>query len=140
MKINKLFLFLILGFVLLSSLVYAFFVLAVVNVVPPGNCNGPYPPGTNGLDYGYAGYIGGTFNYTGAPMNSTNGTLLHQTFFDTCAANNTLIEFVCGGQINPAYNAYAGAVLVTCGEPGVPGTQCVMVPYSPGGPLAGRCQ
>ena len=132
---NKLFLFLVFGFIFLSSLVYAFYVLVIANITPGGYCiefeaqnplsGGHYPP--PGLEYGNPGYINGSFS-SGLP----SGVHLN----DFCLNSNTLVEFVCGSSINPAYSQYAGAVLVQCGEPGVPGTQCMMFPTYGG---AGAC-
>jgi hypothetical protein len=86
-----------------------------------------YPSTSFGLNYAKGGFITGQFNYTGAPVHP-NGTLVTQTFYDSCVNNNTLIEFVCGKSIDASLAPYAGAVLVTCGEPGVNGTKCVPDP------------
>ncbi len=115
---------------LIAGAVYGFLVLAIVPVFSPFpgyyNCyefDGDFPT-TLGLNYAKAGFISGQFNYPGAPT-FPNGTLVTQKFFDDCTSSTTLIEFVCGKSIAPAYAPYAGAVMVTCGEPGVNGTTCV---------------
>ena len=130
-----------LALVLVVEVIYGFFVLTVVNVVPPGNCLEAYEGSIPGLNYGSAGAIYGIFNYTGAPNTTTGGPLTPQVFYDTCLNNNTLLEFVCGSNVPPGFPQYARAVMVQCGEPGVPGTQCLQVPIGVGtGIWAGECQ
>ncbi|MEK6903330.1 MAG: hypothetical protein AABW64_01645 [Nanoarchaeota archaeon] len=87
----------------LSISVYAFIVLVVVNVLPPGNC----AETDRGLNFFQAGSISGTFQAPG--MNVTNAT-----FVDTCISTTALIEFVCGGSVAQQYNNLAAAVYEDC--------------------------
>tara|TARA_Y100000310_G_scaffold335338_2_gene417134 strand:- start:44115 stop:44480 length:366 start_codon:yes stop_codon:yes gene_type:complete len=104
---KKMWLFLI-AFIAVAAGAYAFIILVVANVVPPGNC----VETDAGLDFFSAGSISGSFQAPG--MNATNNV----TFTDVCASNTTVFEFVCGSSVSNNYRGLAALVWEDCNATG----------------------
>lgn len=103
MKISKKLWAFLAASTIVAGSAYAFIVLVVVNVIPPGNCQET----DGGLNFLQAGKMSGIFSAPG--INATNAT-----FVDTCASGTHVIEFVCGKNIAQQYNSLAAAVLEDC--------------------------
>lgn len=101
-KPTKKLLLLLGAFALLAGTVYAFTVLLIFDVVPPGNCRET----DTGIDFFTPGHITGNFSVSGQNYNGT--------FSDACLSSTSIVELVCGGTINPKYNHLGAAILEDC--------------------------
>jgi len=118
MEKNKL----VFSLVALGILIVASFVIAgsVLNrkVFYTTLCN----ESDSGIDYFNQGYMAGYFS----DNSSTNTT--YNVYWDYCAGNQTLVEYVCGQTFNPNSTS-AAELTVDCGQ----------VPNSTGYCVSGKC-
>ena len=131
MSSKKIVILSLLGIMTLAAFVYGFKVLAVADVVPPGNCKEVgYEFPNPGIKPQYGGCIQGAF-----AINSSNGTtVFNGTFCEICNSPTSIIELVCGKDISPVYANKAAAIEINCTTdvPQNATTQgiCVTVPIS----------
>mgnify|MGYP000232868687 CR=1 FL=1 len=102
-KITKKLLLISFMIALLSASIYAFTVLVVFVVDPPGNCTET----DRGIDFLQAGSVNGTFRVGNQTFNGV--------FYDNCLSNTSIIELVCGGTISNRWSHLGAALLEDCG-------------------------